>query len=119
MDNRTQLGILGERAVQDFLKKQDFKIVYINYKTKFGEIDIIAQKEEYLIFVEVKTRIEEYFPISNVITYTKQRKIINTAKFFIQINNIFDKVCRFDVATAILKDNKFDINYIENAFQEQ
>ncbi|MBU4269688.1 YraN family protein [Candidatus Dependentiae bacterium] len=118
MDERTQLGILGEQAVADYLKKQNFKIVNINYKTRYGEIDIIAQKDEYLLFVEVKTRINEYFPISNVITYTKQRKIINTAKLFIQINNIFDKVCRFDVATAILKNNKFDINYIENAFQD-
>lgn len=113
-----QLGNHGEQIVANFLKNKNFKIISQNYKTKFGEIDLIAQKDEILAFVEVKTRKNVYFPISNVVTRTKQKKIINTAKYFIVQKNIFDKVCRFDVATVISDKNYFDIEYIENAFQE-
>ena len=113
-----QLGNSGEQFVADFLKNKNFQIISKNFKTKLGEIDLIAQKGEVLAFVEVKTRKTAYFPISNVITKTKQKKIINSAKYFIVQNNIFDKVCRFDVATVISFNNNFDIEYIENAFGE-
>lgn len=115
---RQQLGNAGEIAVQNYLKKDNFKIIAHNYKSRWGEIDIIATKKEILAFVEVKTRKNKYFPISNVITYSKQQKIIRTAKIFIQKNRISDKVYRFDVATVIFNKGQFDITYIGNAFQD-
>ena len=115
---KRQLGDSGEITVQNFLKKEGFKIIVNNYKSRWGEIDIIAGKKELIVFVEVKTRKNAYFPISNVVTYSKQQKIIKTAKLFIQKNHISDKVCRFDVATVVFNDDIFDINYISNAFQE-
>lgn len=115
---RKQLGDSGEIAVQNYLKKDGFKIIANNYKCRWGEIDIIASKKEVLAFIEVKTRKNKYFPISNVVTYSKQQKIIRTAKIFIQKNNISDKIYRFDVSTVVFNNDKFDINYISNAFQE-
>ncbi len=119
MNNTKELGNLGEKAVSSFLKNKKFKIIGKNYKSKLGEIDIIAQKKELVVFVEVKTRKDVYFPISSVITITKQKKIIKTAKIFALKNKLFDKILRFDVATAVFKEDKFNINYIENAFQER
>ncbi|MFH1461458.1 MAG: YraN family protein [bacterium] len=113
-----QLGNSGENAILEFLKKQNFKILEKNYRTKLGEIDIIAIKENVLSFIEVKTRKNAYFPISQVVNYTKQQKIIKTAKIYIQKNDIFDTICRFDVATVLFQDNYYKIDYIENAFQE-
>lgn len=112
------LGNAGEQIVADLLKNKKFQILAQNYRTKFGEIDLIAQKEELLVFVEVKTRKNEYFPISNVVTFNKQTKMSRTAKYFILQNNIdiYSKVCRFDVATVILNDGSFKVEYIENAF---
>ena len=123
MNKKQELGMLGEQSVAKFLINKNFKIITQNYKTKLGEIDIIAQKDDVLCFVEVKTRKKSYFPISNVVTWTKQQKIIKSAQLFILKNKIQDKVCRFDVATVIADQksfgqNSFDIEYIENAFQE-
>ncbi|KKP24188.1 MAG: hypothetical protein SZ59_C0002G0034 [candidate division TM6 bacterium GW2011_GWF2_28_16] len=119
INDTKNLGLQGEKAVAKFLINYGFKILGHNYQTKVGEIDLIAQKQDLIIFVEVKTRRDVYFPISNVITITKQKKIIKTAKLFAQKNNLFNNILRFDVATAVLKENKFEINYIKNAFQER
>lgn len=111
------LGDKGENFVAQWLKNKNFRIVAQNYKTKYGEIDIIAQKNELLSFVEVKTRKTKYFPISSVVNYRKQRKIINTAKCFMCQNNIFDRVCRFDIAEVLMISNGIEIKYIEDAFR--
>lgn len=110
------LGDKGEEIVAKFLTDKNFKILSKNFNTKYGEIDIIAQKDDLIVFVEVKTRKKEYFPISNVVTFSKQKKITKTAKFFLFQNNIIDKVCRFDVATVLFNDTKKSLKYIPNAF---
>ncbi len=117
MEQATKLlGNKGEGIVANFLVKNNFKILTKNYRARYGEIDIIAQKNELVVFVEVKTRKKLYFPISNVVTTSKQRKITKTAKFFILKNNIINKVFRFDVATVLISVNKSEIKYIRNAF---
>lgn len=112
------LGNTGEKVVAYFLQNKNFKILAQNYRTKFGEVDLIAQKDELIIFVEVKTRKKEYFPIATVVTQSKQIKIGKTAKLFILQNNIdiSEKICRFDVATVVLDAQDCNIEYIENAF---
>ena len=119
MNPTKHLGNCGEKAVANLLKSKKFKIIEQNYRTKLGEIDIIAQRDEFLVFVEVKTRKTNYFPTSNVVTFYKQKKIINTAKLFILKNNIIDKVCRFDVASVVAHGNEYNIEYIENAFSDE
>ncbi len=114
---KTKLGNKGENLVTQFLKKQSFKILEQNYRTKFGEVDIIAQKKDVLAFVEVKTRKNEYFPTSMVVNYSKQKKIINAAKHFILKNNISDVVYRFDIATVIMLNSKSEIKYLSDAFR--
>lgn len=119
MNDRTRFGNKGEKIVAQFLKKQNFKIVEQNFRTKFGEIDIIAKKDEVLAFIEVKTRKNEYFPTSMVVNYSKQKKIINTAKYFISKNNIFDMVFRFDIATVVITENKTEIKHLKDAFRSR
>lgn len=110
------LGNKGENLVAQFLQKQNFKILIKNYTTRVGEVDIIAQKKDLIVFVEVKTRKNEYFTISNVVNKSKQLKIIKTAKQFVLKNKITDKVLRFDVATVLVTESKTEIKYIPNAF---
>ncbi|MCF7799793.1 YraN family protein [Candidatus Babeliales bacterium] len=113
------LGKLGENIISDYLIKNGFKILSKNFTTKFGEIDLIAQKDSTVAFIEVKARKKAYFPISTVVTYPKQKKIIKTSKCFIRNFNIVDNVLRFDVATVEIIDQDitaYDINYIQNAF---
>ncbi len=83
-----------------------------------GEIDIIAQKQELLVFVEVKTRTTQHFPLSELITRSKQRKIIRTAKQYLLEFQVVDKVCRFDVALVTMGQNP-SITYLPHAFGEE
>jgi putative endonuclease len=117
--NGKELGREGENAVAKFLEKKGYRIISKNYNTRLGEVDLIAEKDEFLAFVEVKTRTFAYFDISSCVTYTKQRRIIKAAKLFISRNGIDDKVCRFDVAAVLKgKDGGYYVDYIEDAFRE-
>jgi putative endonuclease len=111
------LGDKGENAVVDWLIKNAFIIIARNYCTRMGEVDIIAQRGEVVAFIEVKTRASNYFPISNTVSYTKQKRIIKAAMYFVMHNKIRDKVLRFDVATVTKNVCVgYNVTLIENAF---
>lgn len=116
-----ELGKKGEDVAVNFLRKQGYIIFKRNYHSRYGEIDIIAEKGERLLFVEVKTRPEDAMVSpAEAVDYQKQNKIRMTAKSFLS-KTFIDYECRFDVAevTAINVDGEyiFSINYIENAFE--
>jgi putative endonuclease len=110
------LGNLGEDTVCLWLKNRGFEVCARNFSTRTGEVDIIAQRDEVLAFIEVKTRTNNYFHTSTVVTRSKQRKIISAAKMYIAKNNVDDKVCRFDVATVSFEQGEPKVEYIESAF---
>jgi len=112
------LGYFAEEFVSNFLESNGYKIIARNYQKKFGEIDIIVQKNEVIAFVEVKARKQNYFGLSEVITRSKQKKIILTAKDFLMNKNFVNKIFRFDIALLHNKGNTFEIQYIKNAFSE-
>ncbi len=116
-DNKT-LGIKGEAAAVSFLKKQDFTILETNYRTKSGEIDIIAKEGDTTCFIEVKTRrsLKKGLP-KEAITWAKQQKIIQSATFYLKKKGLLNSRIRFDVIEVREKDNIFDINLIKHAFQ--
>jgi len=113
-------GNFGEDAVVDYLKKCNFIIAERNFKKQCGEIDIIAFKEQLIIFVEVKMRFSETIDLGELIGSSKRKKIIMTANLFLsQYDTIFnDSVCRFDVALVTIIDNQPKITYLKNAFFE-
>ncbi len=117
-DSKIKKGDLGENLVSQFLIKQGFIIKEKKYRRKLGEIDLIAEKNDILAFVEVKLRENIYFDISEVVNLTKQQKIILAAKEYISYNNVSDKICRFDVALVEQNKDDFKIKYIPNAFTE-
>lgn len=114
---RRSLGDFGEQAVVRYLQDKDFTILATNYVTRLGEVDIIAELDDLIVFVEVKTRKHEYFETASVITLPKQRRIIAATKGFILEHKVQDRVCRFDVATVVVSNHqKPKIEYIESAF---
>ncbi|MCP4020932.1 MAG: YraN family protein [Desulfobacteraceae bacterium] len=117
-DRRKLLGDLGETAAQKFLSKKRYKILERNFRTRFAEIDIIAQDEDVLCFIEVKTRtnINKILPRQSV-NLAKQKKIIQGALTYIKKKNYFQSRMRFDVIEVHEHDGKFNINLIKNAFQ--
>lgn len=116
MPDLKQLGNHGEARVAAWLTQKGFAIKATNYRKRFGEIDIIAAKDNVLAFVEVKLRSTHYFNLSEVITPAKQRKIIKTALAYIMEHNIVDKVYRFDVALLEKCTDKYKLMYVPNAF---
>ena len=108
------LGAVGEEVTVRYLEKNGFTILAKNYRIRGGEVDIIATKQELLVFVEVKTRREKTHYLSEVVTLAKQKKIIFAAHYFIAKTNPIDKAYRFDI--ALIQGTDLKISYIENAF---
>lgn len=113
-----QVGMQGEKFVNDYLARYGYYILASNYRTRRGEVDIIATKDNIINFVEVKTRSHNRFCLSEVITRSKQKKIVLAAQQFLQEQSIesYQSVIRFDVALLHLNDGKFILTFIENAF---
>lgn len=115
-----QFGKEGEQIVCKYAQNQGFEILACNYKKFFGEIDIIAQKNNLIVFIEVKARKNSLVSLHELITHSKQKKIIKVAKTFIFERQLSEKTFRFDVALLHQQDNKqTDLTYIPNAFYDQ
>ena len=119
--NLGKTGTEGEKRVANYLRKKGFSVVKRNFLSKYGEIDIIAQNEEYLIFVEVKTR-KQGSMLSGIeaVDPFKQKRIILSANDYIrktesQLQPRFDiaEVTVFEKADGVLG---YKLHYIENAW---
>jgi len=118
MSTRTKrLGDWGEEKATQFLTKNGYKIIERNFRWARGELDIVAEKDDLLIFVEVKTATSANMgePASWV-TPRKQKQIALAAQKFLQDNRIENKDCRFDVIGIMKTGSTFKIQHIENAF---
>ncbi len=116
---RKHLGNAGEKLVARYLEKDGFTVMACNYARAYGEIDLIVRKGNLLAFVEVKTRRSaSTFDMTELITRSKQRKIITVAKDFLAHHTNNDTECRFDVALVTQAPGGPDICYIPNAFTE-
>lgn len=111
-------GDMGEALAAKVLKKKGYTILDKNYRLRTGEIDIIAKDKGYIVFVEVKYRqnTNKGNP-AEAVDYRKQRKIIATAKNYIQRANLYEYDFRFDVVEIIGGANPL-YRHIENAFGE-
>nr|WP_312576342.1 YraN family protein [Sedimentibacter sp.] len=108
-------GYQYEEIAKRYLLKNNYKIIEENFMSKFGEIDVIASKDEEILFIEVKGRKNSNFGMPReAVTLNKQKKIIATAKYFLLKNKYYDVQCRFDVIEILLDDKS--IQHIENAF---
>ena len=107
------MGRAGEQRACEFLRKKGFKIIVANYKTFVGEIDIIAEDAGTLVFIEVKTRMDDAFGApSEAVNRKKQEKYLKVASEYLQKNKKNDSPCRFDVIE--IQDG--EINHIIDAF---
>jgi len=116
MNYRIQKGKEGEQLVAQYLQKKGYTIIAQNYRKRFGEIDLIAQKDDTLAFVEVKWRHNPLVDSAELIGPSKQKKIISIAKDFLSKHTDLEVVCRFDVALVEDNSNSIALRYISNAF---
>ncbi len=116
MNYRIQKGKEGELLVAQYLQKRGYTIITQNYRKRFGEVDLIAQKDDTIAFIEVKWRHDPLVDPAELIGPSKQKKIISIAKDFLSKHNDLEVVCRFDVALVEENNNSIELRYIPNAF---
>jgi len=115
------IGSKGEDMVANFLQNNGFTVVKRNYQCRYGEIDIIAQNKELILFIEVKTRKENsLIPAEYAVDANKQKRVMLTAQDYLSKTECGLQP-RFDVALVIIKNKPengsgYSLNYIKNAF---
>lgn len=116
-------GKKAELMVAGYLRSKGCIISKMNYHSRYGEIDIIAENEKNLIFTEVKMRAVNSMVLpAEAVDINKQRRIILTAKDYISKTDVLALQPRFDVAEVYYENlpggnKKYKIHYIKNAFQ--
>ena len=95
------VGDAAERLAAKFLEEKfGYKILLRNYRSRFGEVDIIGEEAGVLCFVEVRMRTtSRYGEAIETVSVEKRRRIARTARQFLVINNMEDRACRFDMVT--------------------
>ena len=115
-------GRWGEMRAADYLKQNGYTIVGMGYTTRFGEIDIIARKDHFVVFVEVKLRKNDKFgTAASFVTPEKQQRVVTTAGLWL-VENDEGLQPRFDVIEVYAPDGVATvnpkINHIVNAFSQ-
>lgn len=115
--SKIKTGKEGEIIAAAFLKKNGYRIIGKNFRCAIGEIDIIAQEKDELVFIEVKTRTsrELGFP-EQAVGIKKQKKMSQLALWYLQKKNIKDTASRFDVLAITILPAGNEIKLIKNAF---
>ncbi|MBN2689108.1 MAG: YraN family protein [Gammaproteobacteria bacterium] len=111
-------GEQQEEKAASYLKQHGLELIEHNFQCKCGEIDLIMRDQDYLVFVEVRFRKrDKYGDGADSVTPNKQRKIIRTAKFYLQQKKLYGKCpCRFDVVSVKNKENNNKYHWIKDAF---
>lgn len=116
MSDKIKRGNEGEQLAADFLVQKGFEIVERNYRYKRSEIDVIARIDNWLIFIEVKTRSSSYFGHPEEFVDSKKRKkILEGADHYLQETNWQGNV-RYDIVSINLADGPPKVVHIEDAF---
>ncbi|NLW55436.1 MAG: YraN family protein [Firmicutes bacterium] len=116
---RKTLGNYGELLARNILEEQGYQIIETHFQTRYGEIDLIAEHQGELVFIEVKTRVVTTFGSGlEAITRRKKRSLIRTALCYLQSKNYRDYPCRFDILALTLNQQGEHLRHelITNAF---
>lgn len=116
-DNRQSFGKTGEDLACRELERRGYAILARGYRSRFGEIDIVAKDDQTIVFIEVKARTgDDFGGGAAAVTPWKQRRISQMAVDYLSRNNLHDKPCRFDVVTVDMKDSGPEIVVYVSAF---
>ena len=108
-------GQAAERIAAEYLTAKGLKLITSNYRSRFGEIDLIMQDSASLVFIEVRLRQNKKFGgAEESITASKQHKFVITAEYYMQQHG--SQACRFDALLMDKADTK-SITWIKNAFE--
>ncbi len=116
MKNNISFGSKGEQIAEKYLLKNKYTILHKNWHFRHKEIDLVCKKNNEIIFVEVKTRNNDYFENpKDAVTRKKQKHIIEAANAYIEKYDIHFEA-RFDIISIVLNNATPEIEHIEDAF---
>lgn len=116
MKNNKNKGDWGEELAIEFLRERGYTILEANWRFMKLEIDIIAKIDDILVFIEVKTRLnDEHGDPEDGVTMKKQRFIIKAANYYIREKDI-NLESRFDIVTVSKENNKVIVKHLPDAF---
>lgn len=117
--NKT-IGNYGENLSLKHLIKNNYKILDTNFRTSYGEIDIVATINNIIVFLEIKSRYTDSFGKAiESITYYKQKQIIKLSKYYIHKYNLYNYNVRYDIIEVYFnnRNNLYKLNHIIDAFR--
>lgn len=116
MAEHNVLGRKGEDAAVECLKNKGHRIVERNWSFAGYEIDIVTEHEQFIVFVEVKTRTSTAWGNpSDAVTIQRMRRMIRGASHYLKTHGI-DKPARFDIISVIWNNHQFSLEHVEDAF---
>ena len=116
MNKQLELGKLGEKLAADLLREKGYSILAQNYFFGKAEVDIVAQIDNQLVFVEVKTRESSYLSDPEyTVSMKKQRLIIKASDAYVKEHDL-DLESRFDIITVIINNQYKKLDHLEGAF---
>jgi len=119
--DRQEVGKLGEKVARKFLKKRGYRIRETGFRCRHGEIDIVAQKKDWLVFVEVRTKSNlDFGTPEESITAAKKKKLVTLALTYTSTHQDLPPLWRIDVVAIELDDKGKPrrIELIENAIEQ-
>ena len=119
LNPRKLFGQAGESAAEEYLRRKGYRIVARNLRFPLGELDLVAEDGQVLVFVEVKARRTDAFGGAiHAVHHRKQEKLIQLAAQYLARHHIKDRLCRFDVVLLQGSDATVpQIDHIQNAFE--
>jgi putative endonuclease len=114
---RRKLGALGEDAAAALLRSRGYRIVAKNHRCRLGEVDLVAEKDDLLVFVEVRTRATAAFGgPEETVNLRKQRRVIAAARDYLAQRRGPARALRFDVVAVVDGPQGPSLTHFENAF---
>ena len=119
LNPRKLFGQAGESAAEEYLRRKGYRILARNLRSSLGELDLVAEDGQVLVFVEVKARRTDAFGGAiHAVHHRKQEKLIQLAAQYLARRHIKDRLCRFDVVLLQGSDATVpQIEHIQNAFE--
>jgi len=115
--DRLELGRYGEDLAYKRIKRLGYKKIIRNYRCPLGEVDLIANDGDTLVFIEIKTRRGKPTGYAKeAVNARKQRQLSKVALSYMKSNNCSDAKARFDVIAISIKEDKPEIEVVKNAF---
>ncbi len=101
MDARRQLGNAGEHVAADFLREKGYLVQAVQYRTPYGEIDLVCMQDGVVVFVEVKTKTDDSYGYpEEMVTRRKLATLAHSAEHYLQEHSLLDRAFRVDVVAV-------------------